>query len=162
MKNPWLSQNHLYSQDPIHIRFIHHQSQASKSFPLEVLHARVEALSQEWLDNVSSTMQSARQHLNLMFCYHTFTPTPTHTWSAFLPATVFFPVSDEQMSWRSYSNTQGEKISVDGGWVSDAGCALTKKFLCNCGALYWQWSPATVVITDSFFNCRINKLIKCF
>lgn len=143
IKPPMLSQNHLYSQEPVHIRCIHGQSQASKLFPLKVLHTHVKALPKRWLDRVSSTVrllqrvQKTMSHL--MFCYHRFSPDQRTSdllpspWRYFL---IFFPVCVERMSWtRRHSNTQGERICVN-GVVSDTGYACS--FFCVCVAvLLW-------------------------
>ena len=94
---------------------------------------------------------------------NTVTPEPTHTFSICPSATVFQYVLNR---WVEQEDTQTHKerksVLTVTDFTSDAGCTMTKMlslnvFMCSCAALYWQWSPATVVLI-TFWNCRTNQL----
>lgn len=121
-----LSQNHLYCQEPVHIRCIHGQSQASKLFPLEVLHTHTQTVTGPRFQYRETFTKSAEDDVSSHVLLPQILTWPAHIRSAALSITFFFfPICVERMSrTRRHSNTQGERICVN-GVVSDAGYACS-------------------------------------
>lgn len=124
-KSTILSQNHLYSHGPVHIRWIH-QSQASKPFLPEGLFP-VETEPH----GISSPAV-----LGLLPWIHSF----THT--HILSASFSFPVHDEQEEKHTRREDLQWRRAAD--FVSNAGCT-TKLSLNVC-----SWAAPLLTETSSF------------